>query len=129
MPQIKRRLPGAIGQHFEGVSFKQLDDLEHSHPQPIPQDCPRRKLACGHRTLGPGERTAISALRRQRHIQKLHGLGPRALDELLIEIGTEFGITAFIDQKLERYAKLDPEALEAAGGDIFSPVPIHGVEP
>ena len=86
-----------------------------------------RKRTYGHRSLGPGERAAISALRRQRHIQKLHGLGPRALDELLIEIGAERGITTIIDQKLKRYAELDPEALEMAGGDEFPPVPLHEV--
>ena len=81
----------------------------------------------GHRTLGPGERAAISALRRQRQIQKVHGLGPRALDELLIEIGTKHGITIDIERIVERYAALDPEAVRLAGGDRFPPVPLHEV--
>ena len=83
--------------------------------------------AAEHRPPGPGERAAISALRRQRHVKKLHGLGSRALDELLIEIGTEFGITAFIEQKIERYAALDPEAVQLVGGDCFPAQPIHEV--
>lgn len=34
-----------------------------------------------------------------------------------------------IDGKLETYAELDPEVLEAAGGDGFWPLPLHEVKP
>ena len=70
----------------------------------------------------------IADLRRQRHVQQVYQLGDRIFAELLAEIGAERGITTIIDQKLERYAELEPEALEVAGGDRFWPVPLREVE-
>ena len=35
----------------------------------------------------------------------------------------------FIDKKLDRYVEIEPEALEATGGDGFWPVPLREVEP
>ncbi len=72
---------------------------------------------------------AVADLRRQRHVRKLHRLGPRALDALLVEIGSERGITTIIERKIERYAGLGAEALELAGGGRFPAPPIHGVRP
>ncbi len=69
----------------------------------------------------------IADLRRQRHVQKLHRLGPRAIDALLIEIGAERSITTLIERKIERYAALDITALELAGGDRFPDPPISEV--
>ena len=63
----------------------------------------------------------------RRQVERLHRLGPRATAELLAEIGGERGIQTIVDQKLERYTELDPEALEATGGDDFPPNPIHEV--
>ena len=40
----------------------------------------------------------------------------------------ERSIQTVINQKLERYAGLDPEALETTGGDRFWPAPLHGIE-
>ncbi len=33
-----------------------------------------------------------------------------------------------IDQKLDTYTELDPETLQAAGGDDFWQPPIHGID-
>ncbi len=71
----------------------------------------------------------IADLRRQRHVRILHRLGPRAVDALLVEIGAERGITTIIERKIEVYAQLNPEALEAAGGDRFWPAPLREVGP
>ncbi len=71
--------------------------------------------------------SVIADLRRRRHVQKLHRLGPRTIDALLIEIGVERGITTIIEQKVEAYAQLEPEALEVAGGDRFWPAPLREV--
>ena len=73
------------------------------------------------------EADVIADLRRQRHVRKLHRLGPRVLDELLVEIGAERSITTIIERKIERYAGLDPEALATIGGDGFCPVSIREV--
>ena len=69
----------------------------------------------------------IADLRRQRHVRKYHRLGPRVIDALLIEIGAERGITTIIERKIEAYAEIEPEALEAAGGDQFPPAPLYEV--
>ncbi len=64
----------------------------------------------------------------RRQVERLHRLGPRATAELLAEIGAERGIQTVIDQKLDTYIEIGPETLDAAGGDVFSPLPIHEVE-
>lgn len=69
----------------------------------------------------------MAGLRRRHHVQQVHRLGDRVLDEMLIEIGNEYGIATGINQTVERYAALDPEALKLAGGDHFPPAPIHEV--
>ena len=71
----------------------------------------------------------VADWRFRRQCQRLHALGDRATAEFLAELGTERSIMTLIDTKLTRYAALDPEALEVAGGDGFWPVPIHGVKP
>ena len=71
----------------------------------------------------------IADLRRQRHVQELHRLGPRALYALLVEIGAERGITTLVERKIERYAALDVNALELAGGDRFPALPVYLVRP
>ena len=53
---------------------------------------------------------------------------PRPAAELLARLGAEYSITTRIDQLLEEFESLDPEALELAGGDRFPPNPIHEVE-
>ena len=63
----------------------------------------------------------------RRQVERLHRLGPRATAELLAELGAERGIQTVIDRKVDTYVELDPEALEAAGGDEFPVVPLHGV--
>ena len=73
---------------------------------------------------GPG---VIADLRRQRHVRRLYRLGPRVIDALLVEIGAERGIMTLIERKIERYAGLDVDALELAGGDRFPSLPIHVV--
>lgn len=71
----------------------------------------------------------VGDLRFRRQVEHLHRLGPRATAELLAEIGVERSITTIIDSKLAAYAGIEPEALEAAGGDKFWLVPIHVVWP
>ncbi len=78
---------------------------------------------------GPIAAEVVADLRFRRKVQRVHRLGDRVFGELLAEIGAERDITTIIDQKLDAYAEIEPEVLKAAGGDDFSPVPIHGVEP
>ncbi len=99
-----------------------LDRNEYSAPSASPQ-------AAGLCPIGSIAAEIVSDLRFRRRIQKLHALGPRPIAEFLGELGAERSIRSIIDRKLERYAALDPEALEATGGNDFWPAPIHEVQP
>ena len=57
----------------------------------------------------------------RRDIAAMHHLGPRALYELLAELGARFTIYTEIEALVARYARLDPAALAAAGGDQWPP--------
>ena len=87
-------------------------------------------LPCeGFKTIGEAAAEVISDLKFRRQVEHLHRLGPRAVGELLAEIGVERSIRTVVDRKLQRYSELEPETLQAAGGDGFWPVPLREVEP
>ena len=69
----------------------------------------------------------VADLRFRRQVEHLHRLGARAVGELLAELSVERDIRTVVDQKLTRYADLDPEALEAAGAADFWPPPLRKV--
>ena len=69
----------------------------------------------------------VADLKFRRQVIRLHRQGPRAVGELLAEIGAERSIRTIIDKKLNTYAELEPEALKAAGGDEFWQPSIHKV--
>jgi len=51
---------------------------------------------------------------RLRHdVERLHRLGPRAVYELLAEIGRERLLRVDIERRVARYARLDPASLAA----------------
>ncbi len=62
-------------------------------------------------------------LQRQRRIEHLHSLGPRAVGELLYEVA-EGGD---LDRALDAYERLTPSLLKAMGADRFPPSPIHEI--
>ncbi len=64
----------------------------------------------------------------RRQVERLHRLGPRATAELLAELGAERGIQTVIDRKVDTYAEINPDAIEAAGGNDFWQPPLHEVE-
>ena len=78
--------------------------------------------------IGPIAAEAVANMRFRHRVQHLHRLGPRAVGELLAELGAERSIMTLIDQKLDTYAELEPETLEVTGGDGFWQPPLHGVE-
>ena len=81
----------------------------------------------GFRSNGALAAEIVADLRFRRQVERVHALGPRVTAEMLAEIGAERAIMTLIDEKLDRYVDLDPEALEATGGDGFWPVPIREV--
>ncbi len=59
-------------------------------------------------------------------VQHLHDLGPRPVAECLLEIaGNDDGARVTLLAALERYSKLTPAMVAAAGADVFPPVPRH----
>ncbi len=90
---------------------------------------PTSPPTCGSfRPIGQIAAEVVADLRFRRQVLRLHRLGPRVTAELLAELGVERSIMTLIDGKLDRYTDLDPKTLEAAGGDGFPPLPIHGIE-
>ncbi len=81
------------------------------------------------RPIGRVAAEVVADLAFRRKVERLHRLGRRATAELLAEITAERGIRTVVDQKLSRYAKLDPKALEVTGAKGFLPVPLHEVDP
>ncbi len=81
------------------------------------------------RPIGEVAAEVVADLRFRRQVEHLHRLGARAVGELLAEVSAERGIRTVVDQKLSRYAELDPEALTVTGGGDFWPDPIHEVRP
>ncbi len=65
----------------------------------------------------------VSGLRRERQIEHVHQLGPRAVGELLYEVA-EGGD---LDRALDAYERLTPSLLKAMGADRFPPSPIHEI--
>ena len=80
------------------------------------------------RSIGAIAAEVVADLRFRRQVQRLHRLGDRVLGEVFAHLGAKHGIQTSIEQTVERFAELDPETLEATGGDEFSPVPIHEVQ-
>ena len=66
-------------------------------------------------------------LRFHRQIERLHRLGPRAVGELLLELGEQRGIRTFIDQRPAVYAALDPEVIRELDGNEFPRPPLYEV--
>ncbi len=83
----------------------------------------------GLRPIGEIAAGVVAGLAFRRKVERLHGLGPRATAELLAELGAERSIMTLIDQKIDRYAELEPEALEVTGGDDFWQTPLREVRP
>jgi len=78
-------------------------------------------------TLAAQRLDANRQLRRQRQVERICDLGPRVVFELLDELNRHHGLGDDLDQRLARYAGLDPLTLAAIGGDRFARLPIHMV--
>ena len=64
-----------------------------------------------------------ASLRRHRQFEHVHELGPRAVEELVVEVANGEDL----DRALAAYQRLTPGLLEATSGDRFPPAPIYEV--
>ena len=87
----------------------------------------RRTNSGTFRPIGQVAAEIVADLRFRRQVEHLHRLGARAVGELLAEVSAERGIRTVVDQKLSRYAELDPKALEVTSAADFWPEPLHEV--
>src|SRR5438477_4068222 len=60
-------------------------------------------------------------------VERLHGLGSRALLEFLAELGARHLLRTEIKRLVVRYAQIDSATLTAVGGDRSAPASLHGV--
>lgn len=81
------------------------------------------------RRLGEVVENLVDDLRFQRQVELLYRLGPRAVGELLAEIGEQRACRTFIDRRLSAYAALDPQAVKTFGGDQFPTPPLYEAQP
>ncbi len=84
--------------------------------------------ACGSlRPIGQIAAEIVSDMKFRRQVIRLRRQGDRALCEAFAHLGAKHGIQTSIEQTVEHFAELDPETLQATGGDEFPVVPLHGV--
>ncbi len=69
----------------------------------------------------------VADLQFRRNVERLHRLGPRAVYELLTEIGEQRLCRTFIEQRVQRYSEINPDHLAALDGDTFPRPPLRGV--
>ena len=62
-----------------------------------------------------------------RDVERILALGPRPIIELLIEIGEQRLCRTYLEQRIQRYAEIDPEHLAALDGDRFPRPPLYEV--
>ena len=66
----------------------------------------------------------VADLHFYRDVVRLHRLGPRAMYELLSEIGEQRLCRTFIEQRVQRYAEIDPKHLTALDGGTLPRPPL-----
>ena len=86
------------------------------------------RRAQGLRPIGQIAAEVVADLRFRRQVIRLRRQGDRVLCEVFAHLGAKHGIQTSIEQTVEHFAELEPETLQATGGDGFSPAPIHEVK-
>jgi hypothetical protein len=108
---FKRESPAPPGDNRAGIGYAhQRSDTAPARPAQV-----------------AGRDHILRKLRWQRAVAAVHRLGPRALAELLDEIGCYNGIADDIGARVAKYAALDPAILRVVGADRFAALPLHTV--
>ena len=80
------------------------------------------------RPIGEAIDDLVGRLRFHRQVERLHSLGPRAIGELLAEIGEQRSCRTYIEMRLRAYAAIPPETLRELDGDRFPRPPLYEVK-
>lgn len=80
-------------------------------------------MAQSHR----GDERLMSNLGFRRAVEQLHGLGPRAVGELIADIAQHEECVATVLDLLFKYGRLTPDMVRTAGGAAMPPNPLHSV--
>ena len=126
MPHTWRKPPdGRGGLPERVVSADSFDTLKNKAAPPKKQPGnPKATHSIGLATIEAGV-----DLRFRRQVERLHRLGPRALGELLAEIGEQRLCRTYLEQRVRRYSEIDPKHLAALEGDRFPRPPLYEVAP
>ena len=79
------------------------------------------------RSIGAIAAEIVAGLKFRRQVIRLRRQGDRALCEAFAHLGAKHSIQTSIEQTIEHFIELEPEILEAAGGDRFPPNPLYEV--
>ena len=111
-----RGVPGAVvvkaGERFTGQNSRKPDELQFQ---------PGGDAPAGH----PSPSEFAAGPRFERLIERVHALGVRPLAEMLAEIAVATGRPDIVADRVEAYARLDPEIVRAIGGDKFPPMALE----
>lgn len=78
-------------------------------------------------SFGAACATIVADPQYRRHVDHLHGQGPRPVGEFLAELAVEHGLQSEINAKLLRYSEISDAALNEIGGREFPPLPMYVV--
>src|SRR5687767_6839168 len=105
-----------------------------SKSKPPPGRDPRAAATCWLKTAPRTSSPPVAAPQALRHdarfrhlVRRLHELSPRALGELLLELGRVHSIEADVTWRLERIAALDPATVVRLGGCGWPRMPLAAV--
>ncbi len=90
----------------------------------LPFAGPPAHMSPGEIPAGPATMQPLTGPHFERQVLHLHRLGPRVFAEMLDDIARHTGQSSFIADRLQAYARLDPEAVRFVGGDKFPPMPL-----
>lgn len=80
------------------------------------------------RRVGAVAADIVADIRFRRLVEQVHAHGPRVMAELLAEIAAERMLATYVEGKLERYAALPREAVEAFNAGRLPLIPLRSVQ-
>jgi hypothetical protein len=112
----------------DGIGSPLNDRAQRSWESARPEQVNRNNSAWAYNlALTETQAFALRQLRRQRLVAIIVGLGSRPVYELLTELDHHHSLGEDLDDRLRKYAALDPALLRAVGADRFPASPMRAV--